>query len=125
MDEEMSYSLLRWPEVQDYMDHPRWNECFYASRVDESDTDSYWFVPDDIVAEVEWGKLKKEDFIFDGMLFTRAFTSINKDDIVCFTNDKGKLWTSKCITSGFGSLPSLFEGDEMPGVNCWIEGVKI
>ena len=125
MGEEMTYSLIRWPEIQDYMDHPRWNECFDAQRIDESDSESYWFVPDDIVAEVEWEKLKKEDFVFDGMVFTRAFTDIKRGDIVCFINDEGKQWISKCITPGLGSLPDLFEGNEMPGINCYIDGVKI
>ena len=43
------YILVEWPEIQDYMDHPRYNECFSATRIDETDINSYWFVPEDII----------------------------------------------------------------------------
>lgn len=52
------YILVEWPEIQDYMDHPRYNECFSATRIDETDINSYWFVPEDIVAEINFIKFK-------------------------------------------------------------------
>lgn len=123
----MTYELIEWPEIQDYMDHPRWNECFNAQSVNESDSRSYWFVPDDIVEEVEYGKFQNTaQFIFDGQLFIRDFEKINKGDLVCFVDDAGKMWTDVCV--GGGRLPYepyIFEGNETPGIGCYIEGVKI
>ncbi len=47
------YILLGFPEIQDYMDHPRFNdECFYAYAYDPCDTNSYYFVPEDLYNEI-------------------------------------------------------------------------
>ena len=48
------YVLVGWPEIQDYMGHPRYaDECFAATSIKSGDDNSYWFVPEDIYNEVE------------------------------------------------------------------------
>lgn len=126
----MKYILVQWPEIQDYMEHPRYNECFSANKIDENDSNSYWFVPVDLIAEVEYVKFQETaEFVWDGQVFTRDIYAhpIKKDDIVLFTDNYGRFWTSKCIRSEkkFPMDIMLFEGHETPGIGCYIEGVKI
>lgn len=117
------YLLIEWPEIQDYMDHPRYNECYSSLDVTGCDINGVWFVPEDLVEELRC----KDDseFIFNGQIFTRNFLEINRNDLICFSNDKNETWTSYCIISGKGYMPDIYEHGECPGINCYIEGVKI
>ena len=124
------YVKVCWPEIQDYMDHPRWEECFSAQSIDETDIDSYWFVPEDVVEEVKYAKFQRTaNLTWNGQAFTRDIYThpIKEGDLVLFSDDNGRLWTSKCIR-GYGKLPTdvpLFEGSETPGIGCYILGVAV
>lgn len=28
------YILVGWPEIQDFMDHPRWSECIFCMEIE-------------------------------------------------------------------------------------------
>ena len=48
------YVLVYWPEIQDYMDHPRYKECYMCESLDESDSFvvSTYMVPEDLYYEI-------------------------------------------------------------------------
>lgn len=52
MEEDIKYILIQWPEIQDFMEHPRYNECYSALSLNENDINSYWFVPEDLYQEI-------------------------------------------------------------------------
>ena len=117
------YLLIEWPEIQDYMDSDRWEECYSAISCNTSIESGVWFVPEDLVKEID--SPPDPEFIFDGQIFTRDFWEINRGDLVCFSNNKDKVWTSYCIISGKGYAPDIYEHGETPGIDCCIEGIKI
>lgn len=117
------YLLINWPEIQDYMDSDRWEECYSAISCDISVESGVWFVPEDLVEEIN-NKIPESEFIFDGQIFTRDFWEINAGDLVCFSN-QDKAWTSYCIIAGKGYMPDIYEHGECPGIDCFIEGIKI
>lgn len=58
------YVLVTWPEIQDYMDNPRYkSECFSGQSMDENNTEGVWFVPEDLYEEVEVNKLYLAELI--------------------------------------------------------------
>nr|DAH58160.1 MAG TPA: hypothetical protein [Bacteriophage sp.] len=58
------YVLVTWPEIQDYMDNPRYKpECFSGQSMDENNTEGVWFVPEDLYEEVEVNKLYPAELI--------------------------------------------------------------
>lgn len=115
--------MIEWPEIQNFMDHPRWSECYSALDVTGCDINGVWFVPEDLEKEINTPP--DSEFIFDGQIFTRDFWEINRGDLVCFSDNKDEVWTSYCVISGKGYAPDIYEHGECPGINCYIEGVKI
>ncbi len=55
MNELTKYILVTWPEIQNYMDHPRYKECYVCDSLDEDDNHviSTYMVPEDLYCEVE------------------------------------------------------------------------
>lgn len=51
------YVLVEWPEIQDFMEHPRYNECYSGNSIDENNVTGAWFVPEDLYYEIEVGKM--------------------------------------------------------------------
>lgn len=47
------YILVTWPEIQDFMVHPRYDECYqgYGAREEENNFSTY-FVPESLYEEV-------------------------------------------------------------------------
>lgn len=55
---QKKYVMVPWPECQAYMDHPRWNECYLVhAREDQQYHDSTYFIPLDLVEEVETNEI--------------------------------------------------------------------
>lgn len=46
------YCLVWWPDIQEFMDHPRYPECYLCTRVTGEDTDSVYAVPESLYNEV-------------------------------------------------------------------------
>lgn len=47
------YYLVGWPEIQDFMEHPRWDECVFCEEIEGHPCgDSTYAVPVDLYEEV-------------------------------------------------------------------------
>ena len=56
---KQKYVLVGFPEIQDYMDHNRWNECILCISLPEHPCeDSTYAVPEDLYDELN-GNIKQ------------------------------------------------------------------
>ena len=47
------YILVGWPEIQDYMEHPRWKECIFCIGIEGHECpDSTYAVPESLYKEI-------------------------------------------------------------------------
>jgi hypothetical protein len=47
------YILVGWPDIQDFMMHPRWNECIFCDSIPGHEVgDSTYAVPEDLFNEM-------------------------------------------------------------------------
>ena len=47
------YLLVSWPEIQMFMDHPRWSECIFCTEIPGHPCgDSTYAVPESLYEEV-------------------------------------------------------------------------
>lgn len=47
------YILVGWPEIQDFMDHPRWSECIFCTETEGHPCpDNAYMVPESLYEEV-------------------------------------------------------------------------
>ena len=47
------YLLVGWPEIQEFMEHPRWSECIFCTEIPGHPCgDSTYAVPESIYNEV-------------------------------------------------------------------------
>lgn len=47
------YILVGWPEIQEFMSHPRWSECIFCMEIEGHECpDGAYMVPEDIYKEV-------------------------------------------------------------------------
>ena len=47
------YILVSWPEVQLFMDHPRWSDCIFCMDIEGHPClDSSYMIPEEIYKEV-------------------------------------------------------------------------
>ena len=52
-DTLQKYVLVSWPEVQLFMDHPRWSECIFCTETAEHPCpDNSYMIPEEIYEEV-------------------------------------------------------------------------
>lgn len=132
------YVLVTWPEIQDYMDNPRYKlECFSGQSMDENNTEGVWFVPEDLYEEVEVNKLYPAEFdiplghikitldevILNGITYTRDESRLKRgSEVILYSPNKG-YWTTTCTTNPFGSFPPLFE-DNSTLLDSEIIGIK-
>lgn len=139
------YVMVTWPEIQDFMDHPRYKECYMCESLDENNSAiSTYMVPESLYEEVMY-KLQ----------FPKKYENTELGTIVCYetravVNGEDTYWydenlikkgsevliynheienypkwiISKCIACSTG-FPILFEDRNLlPGINCEIIGVK-
>lgn len=46
------YLMVEWPEIQEYMDHPRWSECIFCMEIDGHPCpDGAYMVPETLYNE--------------------------------------------------------------------------
>lgn len=124
MNKQNKYVLVYWPEIQNYMDHPRYKECYMCESLDEdSDEVSTYMVPEDLYEEVEFNSYPEVEY-YQGMPFYTKRREYSKGDLVLFENENGYKWVSKCLATGQGTLPDVFEHSEVPGLGSWIIGTR-
>lgn len=47
------YLLVEWPEIQNFMDHPRWSECIFCVEIaGHPCPDNSYMVPESLYKEV-------------------------------------------------------------------------
>lgn len=47
------YILVSFPEIQDFMEHPRWNECIFCQEIEGHECpDSSYMIPEDLYNEI-------------------------------------------------------------------------
>lgn len=118
-----NYILVEWPEIQDFMEHSRYGECYSANSVDESEATGVWFVPKDLYEEIKIDKLYpiETDISLGHLKITSNYIELNGikyirdiysklkkgSEVILYSEDKG-YWITKCIAcvSGF---PPIFE----------------
>lgn len=53
METVQKYILVGWPKIQDFMEHPRWNECIFCDSIPGHEVGvSTYAVPEDLYYEV-------------------------------------------------------------------------
>lgn len=58
-----TYILSPWPENQQFMLHPRWEECIFCESIpDHECPDSSYMIPEDLYNEVMNLETKKESY---------------------------------------------------------------
>ena len=58
------YVLVSFPEIQDFMEHPRWSECVFCQEIQGHPCpDSTYAVPEDLYCEVIWSSDKIPNII--------------------------------------------------------------
>lgn len=61
METVQKYILVGWPEIQDFMEHSRWNECIFCDSIPGHEVGvSTYAVPEDLYYEVN--NIKPEKF---------------------------------------------------------------
>lgn len=134
------YVLVYWPEIQDYMNHPRYKECFLCESLDEDDGEpvvSTYMVPEDLYEEIEIGKLYPAEFdiplghiyitenevILNGIKkYTRDESELKRgSEVILYSPDRG-YWTTTCTSCSWG-FPPLFE-DNPDILNTELLGIK-
>lgn len=50
------YILVEWPEIQNFMDHPRWSECIFCVEIaGHPCPDNSYMIPESLYEEVNNG----------------------------------------------------------------------
>lgn len=80
-------------------------------------------VPEDLYEEVEFNSYPEVEY-YQGMPFYTKRREYSKGDLVLFENENGYKWVSKCLATGQGTLPDVFEHSEVPGLGSWIIGTR-
>lgn len=129
------YVLVEWPEIQYFMEHPRYrSECYGAST--EDDISEVWFVPEDLYEEVTIGKLYPAEFDLpighiritmdevelNGVKYTRDEDQLKRNsEVILYSPNKG-YWTTTCTSYSYG-FPPIFE-DSSTLIDSEIIGIK-
>lgn len=137
--------MVSWPEVQDYMEHPRWNECIFCQDIDGHPCPDFtYMIPEDIYKEVmyklQFPKVYKNTNLGTIVCYEDKVV-INEKDIYLYDEDSIKSgskilihnhnvedlpeWIiSKCMSCSAG-FPLLLDDSRLcPGINCEIIGVN-
>ena len=65
------YVMVSFPEIQDFMEHPRWNECIFCQSIEGHECpDSTYMVPKDLYEGIESYAFAKDNlgktFLYEG-----------------------------------------------------------
>ncbi len=132
-----TYYKVEWPESQDYIEHPRFDECYPALTLDKDlHACNLLFVPEDLYEEITLSKLYPSEidlpighmqitlnqFELDGIKYTRDPDQLKKGSEVILYNPEKGYWITKCITYANG-FPPIFE-DSSTLIDTEIIGIK-
>lgn len=120
-----TYIAIGWPEIQEYFDHPRYNETYIAYKALDQDSLPVYMIPEDLYNEVQESKLPKE-YEFEGEIYEAFKGECRKGDLCLVELDDGSRKVLKSLTSCVHPLYGhiLFEENYLPGINCEIIGIK-
>ena len=130
----VKYIILGWPEIQKFMDHPRWDEC----KMIASD-DIEYAIPEDLYDDVEYkSQFPKKDkstnlgtvvwyedkVIVNGdKVFWYDLSDLKKGNKVLVYNSENDKWVITQCVSAVKGFPILLEEDKLlDGMNCKIIG---
>lgn len=116
------YLMITWPDIQAYMDHPRWKDCIFCQSISGHPCpDSAYMVPEDVYFEINDPQLPPE---YDN--FTKYFNKIKRGQKVLVESyEDGKLYEVTAESSWLrDSMPCLLSNDFIDGINCLIVGVE-
>ena len=112
------YVIVTFPEIQEYMDSERWNECYQLLADDPS-----YIVPEDLY---EWiNRIKIPDKYKD--TYTENIPrSIKKGTkVLLYDYDKDDFVEEVTQTSSCANFPILFSNSSyLEGMNCNIIGIE-
>lgn len=137
------YVMVTWPEIQDFMNHKRWNECIFCQEIEGHPCpDSAYMVPesvyDDVMYKLQFPK-KYENTSIGTVVCYETRAVVNGEDAYWYDIDRVKkgskvlvynhdakdfcLSTVKLCSQGF---PLVLEDDKLiVDINCEIIGTYI
>jgi hypothetical protein len=113
----IKYVMVSWPEIQDYMEHPRFEECIFCQEIEGHPCpDNSYMVPEDLYLDIQgsydWTMYyNNQIYYFDKPVIKGSKVLFSKGD---------KMFEDICIAAPEG-LPYLFENGTLPG----FDGVEI
>jgi hypothetical protein len=96
--------MVTWPEIQEYMNNPRWNECILCQNIEGHECpDSAYMIPEDIY-------------------FCKPEFTVKRGDKVLLQDLKtGELIETVALSNDYEDLPIIFENNKyLEGINCKI-----
>lgn len=136
------YVMVTWPEIQDFMNHKRWNECIFCQEIEGHPCpDSTYMVPesvyDDVMYKLQFPKRYENTSIGTVVCYeTRAvvngqdtywYNSLYKkgSKVLVYNHDTNDFCLSTIKLCGRG-LPIVLEDDKLiVDINCEIIGTYI
>lgn len=118
MEREDKYIIVKWPEIQDFMEHPRYTECFSAYSLNDDDMDSYWFVPEDLYYEIRYPIQLPEGYENYDLHFTKVKRGQN---LLVKVGSDFKVIKALANWNIYDSFPILLDDPVLlDGINCII-----
>lgn len=124
MDQDIKYILVKWPEIQDFMEHPRYKESFSAQSINEEDPNGYWFVPEDLYYEIKYPPIQLPEGFEN---YKMDFTRVDRDQncLVLLGDDSYKVVKAACNWNINSPFPILLDDPVLlDGFNCEIIAVE-
>lgn len=84
------YVMVSFPEIQDFMEHPRWNECIFCQSIEGHECpDSTYMVPKDLYEgrEVKVVGHSDEDIIVEYLDCDMGWSELDDNDVLLIPAD--------------------------------------
>lgn len=122
----IKYIMVTWPEIQEYMHHPRWEECIFCSSLrNHPCPDSAYMVPEDLYEEITNPLFKLPDEYSN---YTMDFDKIKKGQncLVAIGNSPKYTVVKAAVNWDLrGVLPLILEDTSLlDGFNCEVIAVE-
>lgn len=90
------YVMVSFPEIQDFMEHPRWNECIFCQSIEGHECpDSTYMVPKDLYEGIESYAFAKDNlgkiFLYEGREV--KVVGYSDEDIIVEYLDRNMGWS--------------------------------
>lgn len=121
----IKYIKVEWPEIQDFMHHPRWNECIFCTEIEGHPcSDNTYMVPEDLYDEITNPHYQLPEEYSN---FTMEFDKIKggQNCLIVTVGGTYKVVKSMVNYNIYDSLPIIFEqGDLIEGINCKLIAIE-